>query len=129
MMCRRTLTGHKDDVTGLSAVTLRTRVPGPCATHPASSTAAAGAPGAQTAAQRASIGSVSNGLQHGTSGGGAGAGGGADGGGAVTPGGRSVAMASTVVASSSADGTVRLWWVGVECGAVWLCGLGFGQLW
>lgn len=110
MMCRRTLTGHKDDVTGLSAVTLHTRVPGPCATHPQASTAA-GAPGAQTLAQRPSNGSVSNGLQHATSGGGAGAGGGADGGGAVTPGGRSVAMASTVVASSSADGTVRLWWV------------------
>ncbi|GFR43584.1 hypothetical protein Agub_g4681, partial [Astrephomene gubernaculifera] len=84
MLCRRTLTGHKDDVTGLAAIHLHKRL------TEAAAAAGAAVPDGTTAA---------TGVH----------------GGCLTPGGRSVALASTVVASSSADGTVRLWSTAWTC--------------
>ncbi|GBF92924.1 hypothetical protein Rsub_05760 [Raphidocelis subcapitata] len=78
MMCRRTLLGHKDDVTSLAAVGLRRRA-------------------AEAAAPPLSpLGSP-------LAGGGGGGGGGS-------------AMLAALVASASADGTVRLW-----CAPTWTC--------
>ncbi|GIL47514.1 hypothetical protein Vafri_4310 [Volvox africanus] len=74
MMCRLTLTGHKDDVTGLTSLTLQQRGAGGAVTtpplgHPTSS-----------ASRNAAV-----------------------------------AWASTMLASSSADGTVRLWSTSWTC--------------
>ncbi len=91
-MCRCTLTGHKDDVTNLSAVTLRTSMP------TAAAAALNGGPAPHAGAPQ----------QHSGNGNGAAAGQGVNGGGG---GGNNVVLPSTVVASASADGTVRLWCV------------------
>jgi hypothetical protein len=79
MMCRRTLLGHKDDVTSLSAVGLRRRRPDGSASpgHLSPAPSAAASP----------------------RGGGPGAGGGGGG----------SAMLAALVARASADGTVRVW--------------------
>ncbi|GIL70254.1 hypothetical protein Vretifemale_1091 [Volvox reticuliferus] len=74
MMCRRTLTGHKDDVTGLTALTLQPREAVSAGTTPPS-------------------GPPTSSASHGAA----------------------AAWASTMLASSSADGTVRLWSTSWTC--------------
>ncbi|GLC44069.1 hypothetical protein PLESTB_000932700 [Pleodorina starrii] len=80
MMCRRTLTGHKDDVTGLAALTL---LPQPQHQHQH-----------QQQQQRGPAAAA---------------------GGTVARTVSAAAWASTVIASSSADGTVRLWSTSWAC--------------
>ncbi|KAG2445688.1 hypothetical protein HXX76_000296 [Chlamydomonas incerta] len=102
MLCRRTLAGHKDDVTGLSAISLHKQRPGSLAhthghahAHAHTHGGVAGTPPARGGGAPPPAAAAPSGT--------------------LTPGGRSVALASTVIASSSADGTVRLWSTAWAC--------------